>query len=176
MLKLWTMKINRGPFLNLLLVSACIIGGSQPSLADEDGCRIDWTHLELTPTQTQQIRTLEAQWNQEYMQVQPSVIDDQRRLSRLLSDPRSDPLEVMALQQSIARKKEHLRASATASYLRKRQVLNDGQRQALEDMIRQAVAQRQRVLSPGSQTEVMPDRIQNLMQRVRNIWPRGQGN
>jgi len=27
-------------------------------------------------------------------------------------------------------------------------------------------------LSPGAQTEVMPDRVQNLMQRVRNIWPR----
>ena len=155
-----------------MLLGACITGTSSPACAGEDGCKIDWTHLELNPSQSQQIGNLEAQWNQEYMQVQPSVIDEQKRLTRLLSDPRSDPLEVMTLQQSIARKKEHLRASATASYLRKRQVLNDGQRQALEDMIRQAVAQRQRVLSPGAQTEVMPDRVQNLMQRVRNIWPR----
>jgi len=169
-LKPWSMKISRGSILVLALLGACITGTSLPARAGEDSCKIDWTQLELSPAQSQQIHTLEAQWNQEYMQVQPSVIDEQKRLTRLLSDPRSDPLEVMTLQQSIARKKEHLRASATASYLRKRQVLNDGQRQALEDMIRQAVAQRQRVLSPGSQTEVMPDRVQNLMQRVRNIW------
>ena len=170
MLKPWCMKINRGLILVLALLGACMTGASLPAWAGDDGCRIDWAHLELTPEQSQQIHSLEAQWNQEYMQMQPSVIDEQKRLTRLLSDPRSDPLEVMTLQQSIARKKEHLRASATASYLRKRQVLNDGQRQVLEDMIRQAVAQRQRVLSPGAQTEVMPDRVQNLMQRVRNIW------
>lgn len=106
------------------------------------------------------------------MDLQPAIVEDQRRLTRLLSDPKSDPLEIMALQQAIARKKEQLRSVATANYLRKRQVLNEDQQRSLEDMIRQVLATRQRTLNGPSQSDVMSDRIQNLFERVRNVWPR----
>ena len=106
-----------------------------PAGADEIRMGINWQRLNLTPSQCQQIQQLESQWNHDFMEIQPSIIEDQRKLTRLLSDPKSDPLEIMALQQSIARQKEHLRAAATANYLRKRQLLNDGQQHGLEDMI-----------------------------------------
>lgn len=138
---------------------------------DETRCSIDWQRLQLTAEQNQQVQSLEAQWSQQYMEIQPSIIEDQRKLTRLLSDAKSDPVEIMALQQSLARKREQLRAAATTNYLKKRQILNGDQQRTLEDMIRQILAERQRMLNPGSQTDVMPDRIQSLMQRVRNIWP-----
>ncbi|HEY9715271.1 MAG TPA: hypothetical protein V6C72_17500, partial [Chroococcales cyanobacterium] len=109
--------------------------------------------------------------NHDYNELKPAIIDDQSRLQRLLADHNSDPVEIMALQQTIARKKEQLNGIATANYLKKRQVLNDNQQASLELMVRQAVVQRQHSANPGSQTEVMPDRVQDLIQRVRNIWP-----
>lgn len=140
--------------------------------ADESHCNIDWQRLQLSSQQNQQIQMLEGQWNQAYLDIQPAIVEDQRRLTRLLSDPKSDALEIMTLQQGIARRKEQLRSVATANYLRKRQVLNDDQQRSLEDMIRQVLATRQRTLNPGSQTDVMSDRIQGLFERVRNVWPR----
>lgn len=142
------------------------------AFADEVHCAVDWRRLQLSAEQNQQVQVLEAEWNQQYMEVQPSIVEEQRKLTRLLSDAKSDPLEIMSLQQSIARKREQLRAAATTNYLKKRQILNGAQQRTLEDMIRQIIAERQRMANPGSQTDVMPDRIQSLMQRVRNIWPR----
>lgn len=151
-------------------VVACFLLG-QAVRADEGHCCIDWNKLNLTPTQSQQIHGLEAQWNQSYSEIKPSILEDQAKLQRLLADHTSDPVEIMALQQTIARKKEQLNALATANYLKKRQLLNDNQQEHLEFMVRQVVASRQRGMSPASQTEVMPDRVQDLIQKVRNIWP-----
>jgi|SRR5215470_3810122 len=163
------MKISKRAARNLALL--LISGILTPVQADDVHCAINWKRLGLTPQQSQHIQLLEAQWNSEYMGIQPGLVEDQRRLTRLLSDPKSDSLEIMALQQSIARKREQLRSAATANYLRKRQILSEGQQHALEDMIREAIAERQHVVVPGSQAEVMPDRIQSLIERVRNIWP-----
>lgn len=162
------MKISNSSVLTVFL--AVGVSAASPAMADELRMGINWQRLNLTPQQSQQIQALEAQWNHDYMEVQPSILEDQHKLTRLLSDPKSDPLEIMALQQAIARKKEQLRAAATANYLRKRQLLNEGQQHGLEDMIHQAVADRQRAASPGAQTDVMPDHIQYLIQRVRSIW------
>lgn len=168
MRKQLSMKINNSAYWAYALVLGA--GSWQPAGADELRAGINWQRLNLTPQQSQQIQALEAEWNHDYMQIQPAIIEEQRKLTRLLSDPKSDPLEIMALQQSIARKKEQLRAAATANYLHKRQLLNDGQQHGLEDMIHQAVAERQRLVNPGAQTDVMPDHIQYLIQRVRTIW------
>src|SRR5271169_3361288 len=146
------MKISSSRLISI----AFAVGASSCNavLADELRMGINWQRLNLSPQQSQQIQVLEAQWSHDYMEIQPSIIEEQHKLTRLLSDPKSDPLEIMALQQSIARKKEQLRAAATANYLRKRQLLNDGQQHGLEDMIHQAVAERQRANNPGAQTGV----------------------
>ena len=93
-----------------------------PAFAEENCC-VDWSKLNLTQQQNQQIQTLESQWQQDYNQIKPSIQDEQRRLQRLLETHNADPVELMAVQQSITRKKEQLNAAATANYLRKRQVL-----------------------------------------------------
>ncbi len=164
------MKINNSYLLSSL--ASIVIGANTAARADESQCGINWQRLNLNQQQTQQIQTLESQWNHDYMQIQPAIVDEQHKLARLLSDPRSDPLEIIALQQSIARKKELLRATATTNYLRKRQLLNEEQQHNLEDMIHQVVAERQRSIHPGAAADVMPDHVQYLIQRVRHMWTR----
>lgn len=158
-----------------LAVAGAISLHPQPALAQGSDCKIDWTKLNLNPQQNQHIQQLEGQWSKDYNTIKPAIVEDQRKLTKMLEVHDSDPVEIMALQQSIARKKEQLNQLATTNYLQKRKVLNETQQHSLEQMIRQAVAERQRQINPGAQTEVVPDRIQNLMQKVRNIWP-SQGN
>jgi hypothetical protein len=153
----------------MLICTVMTMGG--PALADEPTA-INWSRLQLNPQQAQHIQSMESKWNRNYMDVQPTIVEDQRKMTRLLGDPKADPVEIMALQQSIARKREQLRSEATANYLRKRQVLNQNQQHQLENMLRQQMDMRQRQIRPsGFQPDVMPDKIQDLMRRVRNIWP-----
>lgn len=133
-------------------------------------CHIDWTKLNLSPQQSSQIQTLEAQWIKEYQELAPAIQEDQKRLAQLLADRQADPVEVMAVQQSIAQKKEKLHNEALKNFLKKKQILNDNQKQQLEFMLKQSIEERQKQLNSSSD-QVMPDRIQNLMQKVRNIWP-----
>ncbi len=133
-------------------------------------CHIDWTKLNLSPQQNQQIQTLEASWIKEYQELAPSIQEDQKRLAQLLADRQADPVEVMAVQQSIAQKKEKLHNEALKNFLKKKQILNDNQKQQLEFMLKQSIEERQKQIN-SSNDQVMPDRIQNLMQKVRNIWP-----
>jgi Spy/CpxP family protein refolding chaperone len=160
-------RSNKERFLYLTIS----LGISCGAAIAEDHCSIDWTRLNLTAAQSTQIQALEADWNKQYAEIRPVINDEQRHLSRLLSDHNSDPVEIMSVQQTVARKRESLNQLATANYLKKRQVLNEGQQYNLEIMVKNAVSMRQRMNNPGGQTEVMPDRVQSLIERVRNIWP-----
>lgn len=141
--------------------------------AQERTCMIDWKALSLTPQQSQSIQQLDSQWKQDYQLLKPLIQEEQRKLQRLLETHNSDSLEVMALQGSIAKNKEKLAAAATANYLKKRQILNEHQQHQLEQMMRQKRQERQKELHPGATTEVVPDRIQDIMQKVKHIWPSG---
>ncbi len=145
-----------------------------PAFAEENCC-VDWSKLNLSAQQNQQIQTLESQWQQDYNQIKPSIQDEQRRLQRLLETHNADPVELMAVQQSITRKKEQLNAAATANYLRKRQVLNENQQHQLGVMIQARIDAKQKELHPNVQTNEMPTRLQGLMQRVLQTNS-GKGN
>jgi Spy/CpxP family protein refolding chaperone len=147
-----------------------------PGCADEYSatgrCCVDWNKLNLTSGQSQQIDQLNCEWTKDYNELKPVIVDDQQKLQKLLADHNSDPVEVMAMQQQIARKREQLNGLATANYLRKRQVLNENQQFNLEQMIKELVRKRQAQMYPNQHTDtVVTDRIQDLMNRVRNIWP-----
>lgn len=150
-----------------------------PAVADDDqqgghrhACCVDWNKLNLSPAQSAQIQTLEAEWTKNYNDIRPEIVDDQQKLTKMLADHNSDPVEVMALQQTIARKKSQLNGLATANYLKKRSVLTENQQYSLEQQIKEVVRRRQNAMYPGTQQDaVVTDHIQNLMNRVRNIWP-----
>jgi Spy/CpxP family protein refolding chaperone len=153
---------------------ACLFSGfglAPVAMADEEhhGC-IDWARLNLTPSQNTQIQQLNTEWTGQYSQIKPVIDEDKVKLTRLLADHESDPVEVMSLQQSIARKKEQLNGYATANYLKKRQILTSDQQYNLEQMIKDAVRRRQQQMYPGAHGDQSTDHIQSLMNRVRNSW------
>ncbi len=146
-------------------------GYAQESQAAPASCNVDWTKLNLSPVQNSQIQTLEQQWYKDFNELSPQIRDEQSKLHKLLSDHNADPVQVMSMQQSIAARRAQLSNAAMQNYLNKRKVLDEKQQKQLEDMMRIMIQNRKAQMNPGSQTEVMPDKIQNLMRRVREILP-----
>lgn len=114
---------------------------------------VDWKKLNLSQQQSQQIQGLEQDWNSKYLKIQPEILEQQRKLARLLMDPKSDPLEIMSTNQRIANLKEHLRNEATTNYLKKRAILNPDQQHQLELMMQQMIAMRQQSAASVPQSE-----------------------
>ncbi|HEY9787670.1 MAG TPA: hypothetical protein V6D17_19940 [Candidatus Obscuribacterales bacterium] len=158
---------------HISLLAALALLGSGQALADEGGkagCRIEWSKLNLTAQQSQQIDQLDQQWQQDFRSLKPLIDEAQRKKQRLLESHNADPLEIMRLQASIDQWKQQLNQAATANYLKKRQILNESQQHQLEQMLREKFEAKQRELHPGINTEPLPSRMQGLIQRVKNIW------
>jgi Spy/CpxP family protein refolding chaperone len=143
-------------------------GGGQGGPGGGPGMRrcIDWQRLNLNQQQSQTIGTLDSEWNQKYQRLQPQIVGLQQKLQRLLPDPKSDPLEIMATQQTIARLKEQLRNDATTNYLRKRAALNGDQQHQLEGMLQQMVSERQRPAAPVMQAD-QNGGISNIVNKIK---------
>jgi Spy/CpxP family protein refolding chaperone len=147
------MRISKRLSLVTLALGA-LMTGTGAAFADEDGkCCVDWKKLNLSPPQSQQIQTLEQDWNSKYMKIQPDILEHQRKLAKLLMDPKSDPLEIMFTNQQIAHLKEQLRNEATTNYLKKRAILNGDQQHQLEFMMQQMIATRQQAGATPPQSE-----------------------
>jgi Spy/CpxP family protein refolding chaperone len=147
------------------IVAALFLG--LPAWAQECRHTIDWKQLNLTPQQAQQIHVLEQDWHTKYMRLQPQILDHQRRLALLFSDPKSDQLEIITLQQSIARLQEQLRNEATANYLHKRVLLDEQQQHMLELQLQQLIANRQRAAAPTAQTSDQSGGFMDLIHKIR---------
>lgn len=127
---------------------------------------MDWKKLNLTAVQTQKIQEFEQDWNTKYMKIQPEILEQQRKLAKLLLDPKSDQLEIMTTNQRIAHLKEHLRNEATTNYLKKRALLNQDQQHQLEGMMQQMIATRQQSAASAPQTEEQGG-FMDIIQKVR---------
>lgn len=162
--------------INVLVVSVGTLAasaGGVPALAQER--QMDWKKLNLNPNQSQQIQTLESEWNGKYMQIQPQIHDHQRKLAKLLVDPKSDSIEIMATNQTLTRLKEQLRNEATTNYLRKRAILNQDQQHQLETMMQQMISSRQQNVGGAPQTEEQGG-FMNIIQKVRWAIQGGRDN
>ncbi len=157
----------------LTFAQACL--AQDGSSGSSSGC-IDWSKLELSPQQSNQVQQLEQQWYKESGEILPQIREEQLKLQKLLAEHNPDSMQIVGLQQSIARRKEQLNLAAMQNYLSKKKLLNDKQQLQFEQMIQQNMTKRRMQLYPGSQTEPMPDKIQMLMQRVKNIFPMDKGN
>lgn len=156
--------------LSLSLPTALFLLSLEPAYCQAERPTVDWSKVNLNAQQSKQIQELEKQWRHDYTQVQPALAEEQKKLARLLGEHDSEPVEIMALQTSIARKREQLSALAMANYLKKRQVLTETQQRTLEIMMRQAITEREQNSAGGTLSQTAPDHIQGLMQRVRNAW------
>jgi len=152
-----------------LIAALCL--SVSAAMAQDDRVLCDWNKLGLSDSQLKQVQQVETNWEEKYAELMPALVDDQKHLSKLLAERDSDPIELMAVQASVARRREQLNALALAAYLKKREVLDENQKHALELMMKRAIAERQRTDASAYTNEEMPDHIQGLMQRVRNIWP-----
>ncbi len=141
------------------------------AMAEDDRIICNWNKLGLTDAQGKQVQQTESDWEAKYSELMPALVEDQKHLSKLLEEHGSDPIELMAVQSSIARRREQLSALALTAYLKKKEVLDDNQKHTLELMMKRAIAERQRSDESAYTNEEMPDHTQELMQRVRNIWP-----
>ncbi len=137
--------------------------------ADEEGgkCGVDWKKLNLSPAQSQQIQSLEQDWSSKYMKMQPEILEQQRKLAKLLMDPQSDSLEIMATNQRIAHLKEHLRNEATANFLKKRALLNHDQQHNLEVMMQQMIASRQQSAAGSAPQSEEQGGFMDIIHKVR---------
>jgi Spy/CpxP family protein refolding chaperone len=163
-------KIKWAGLLLTLSLALSLTAQSGALAVGEEHTAVDWNKLGLSEDQNKQIQELETDWEKHYAELKTTINEEQKRLVKLLGIHSSDPVEIMALQSSIARKREQLSAIAVATYLKKREVLTDNQQHTLELMMKQAF-QQNHSSGYGTETEVMPDHIQGLMQRVRKIWP-----
>ena len=172
-----TKAVSKGVVSAALSIAAGVamdISQSNPCLAQEtpsNACSIDLSKLNLSNAQSSQIKQLDQQWYKESGEIIPLINEDRTKLQRALADHNAEGVQVFALQQSVARRKEQLNSIAMQTFLAKKKVLDESQKKRLEDMVLLAVQNRKSQMYPGSQTEVMPDKIQSLMQRVRDIWP-----
>jgi Spy/CpxP family protein refolding chaperone len=128
---------------------------------------VDWKSLNLTASQQEQIQRLDNEWNTHYSSVMPQIRHQQMRLRELFKNPKSDPLEIVATQQSVTRLQEQLRSEAMANYLRKRALLSPTQQKQLESQMSQMVADRQQRGSQHGVADEQTGGIMNLIQKVR---------
>lgn len=140
---------------------------SPQALADEGRGCVDWQQLGLTVEQTQQIQVLESDWNSKYTKIQPQILENQKRLARLLPDAKSDPIEILSTQQNITRLREQLRNEATANYLRKRAILTDNQQHQLEGQIQRLVAEKQKAGAPTTQPDEQNNGFMSVIHKIQ---------
>ncbi|HEY9789780.1 MAG TPA: hypothetical protein V6D22_05240 [Candidatus Obscuribacterales bacterium] len=92
--------------------------------------------LNLNRDQARQIQSLEWDWNTHYTQLQPRMVTLQKHLEALLGAPKADPIDITATQEHINQIREQLGVYATSTFLRKRRVLTDNQKQELDIWMR----------------------------------------
>lgn len=95
-----------------------------------------YNRFNLNARQSQQILNLDSEWRQHYVQIEPTLMDEQKHLTNLLAMPHADPLEITSAQERVNLLKEQLTQYATTNYLKKRRVLNLGQQKELEIWMR----------------------------------------
>lgn len=96
---------------------------------------IDWSSLNLSPGQQKNINQYESQWEQTYQQLSPQIDKDKQDLMHELDSPNPDRGRVMQLQSRIDQNKAQLQSASMNAYIKKKQELNDDQKEKLHEMM-----------------------------------------
>jgi hypothetical protein len=122
--RLFSGKVSAVAFTLLI---GCSAAGAQSQVISSP-----YDKLNLNGDQRRQIQSLEWDWNNHYMQLQPRMVTLQKHLESLLGTPKADPIDITTTQQHINQIREQLGVYATSTYLRKRRVLTDSQKKQLD--------------------------------------------
>src|SRR5476651_501412 len=105
--------VSKGVVAAALSIAAGVamdVSQSNPCLAQESntstGSSIDWNKLHLSTEQSNQIKQIDQQWYKESAEIIPQIKEEQSKLQRALADHSSEGVQVFALQQAVARRKE----------------------------------------------------------------------
>lgn len=119
--------------LALLVVSGLVFNTAAAERQDK---YVNWTTLNLNPSQSQEINRIESQWKDTASEVIPQIKQDKAELMQLLNSPDSNQQRIMELQNRINTNKMRLQNAAMQSYLRKKEQLNSEQKSQLQQMMR----------------------------------------
>ena len=96
---------------------------------------IRWECLGLSYNQQAQMKELDSKWQKINQNLRTNIINDQKALQYILSNPYSTHNEIIELHNRILSNKTTLRAQAMEIFLEKRDVLTQGQKKNLHLII-----------------------------------------
>lgn len=99
--------------------------------------RLDWSVLELSPSQKQVFVEAEKDWRQTFETLQPELMRANGQLRYLMAQPTPNEPEIRQVQRRVNELEAQLRDKATETFLKKKRALTPTQRARLMDMIRQ---------------------------------------
>jgi len=94
---------------------------------------IDWTTLNLNPSQESQIEQLETGWKKTHQEVSGQIDKDQTEMKKIL--PSGDTQRIRLLQNRISTNKMYLMNESMDTFLKKRELLTPTQRNQLQKLL-----------------------------------------
>ncbi|MCA9805951.1 MAG: hypothetical protein KC777_28480 [Cyanobacteria bacterium HKST-UBA02] len=144
-----------------------------PARAEGDApcghCNIDYEKLDLSNDQSLKIQQLDQQWFDTYQKMHPKIQEKQQQLKKLMASPNSDPTELIMLQQKIDKENSELKSFAISIWTKKKEILNDAQKEKLQILIRDELQKRQG-RGGGREQDQIPIRWQKLLRNMQNIF------
>lgn len=96
---------------------------------------VEWAQLNLNATQKNAINSLDKQWQQTYLNIQPKIEADRAKLRQMLDTPQPNETEVMNLQHQLQSNHETLHMEATRIFMKKKHQLNPEQKKKFRQMM-----------------------------------------
>lgn len=96
---------------------------------------VRWDVLNLNPEQNTEFQRLDMMWRKTYGDIHPQLLRDKVQLNMMLHDPKSREQDVMELRARINRNEERLHNEATWTFLCKKKLLTEPQRQQLRQLM-----------------------------------------
>jgi len=97
---------------------------------------INWNKLNLTQYQATQINKLDDEWDLINSKIKPDLINNQKKLKVMLTDPNATECAIRNLYIEIILEQEHLKYQALEIFLAKRRLLKRDQLVKLHQMLK----------------------------------------
>ena len=127
--------INKPVLMMMIFCISFLMLPEVDAQAESKAKKVNWESLNLSPDQTKNINQYEYEWENTYTQVAPEIDHDKQDLMRELGAPNPDHGRVMQLQNRISQNKQRLQNTSMSVYLKKKQQLNDDQKDKLKRMM-----------------------------------------
>ncbi len=121
------MKLRQGSITLFTLVMLCNLSSIS------EARHIDWSTLNLTSQQENQMQHLENNWEKTHQEVNSQIERDMAEMKEIL--PTGDTQRIRQLQTRISNNKMYLMNESMDTFLKKRDMLTPSQRAQLQKML-----------------------------------------